>query len=56
MEWRTWVPVASLVIGASSLLFSTIVLYPWHLELSDQFMEMKNSCDSRLRIEYSSDY
>jgi hypothetical protein len=39
-----WVPVASLIVGCGSFLFAISVLYPWHIELSRQFTELKDSC------------
>jgi len=44
-KWLKWVPLASLCVSFSSLLFSVTVLYPWHLELSAQFAEvLKKKC------------
>jgi len=39
-----WVPVISLIVSASGFLFALGVLYPWHIELSKQFSELKDSC------------
>lgn len=32
-----WVPRISLIVGICAFLFQVTVLYPWHLELSEQF-------------------
>ena len=32
-----WVPRISLIVGLCAFLFQVTVLYPWHLELSEQF-------------------
>ena len=40
----SWVPVASLIVSTSSFAFALSVLYPWHIELSKQFLELKDSC------------
>lgn len=39
-----WTPIASLAISITSFMFSVIVLYPWHLELSREFGTLENSC------------
>jgi hypothetical protein len=39
-----WVPVASLIVSTISFTFAVAVLYPWHIELSRQFAELKDSC------------
>jgi hypothetical protein len=39
-----WVPVASLIVATASFTFAVSVLYPWHIELSRQFLELKDSC------------
>jgi len=44
MEILKYIPVMSLTVGTVGLLFSVIVLYPWHLELSQQFLDMRNAC------------
>jgi hypothetical protein len=37
----TWVPRISLVVGLAAFSFQILVLFPWHLELSEQFSELK---------------
>ena len=32
-----WVPRISLIVGICAFIFQVTVLYPWHLELSEQF-------------------
>ena len=40
-----WVPLASLCVSSTGLIFAVTVLYPWHLELSAQFAEvLKRKC------------
>ena len=43
-EFLRWVPVMGLTISFYSALFSTFILYPWHLELSREFESMKQVC------------
>lgn len=35
-----WIPRISLIIGICAFLFQVTVLYPWHLELSEQFADL----------------
>ena len=35
-----WVPVLGLTISFYSALFATCVLYPWHLEISEELAEL----------------
>jgi hypothetical protein len=39
-----WVPVISLAVSVSSLIFAATVLYPWHLEISSQIAELQYMC------------
>jgi len=39
-RWLKWIPVASLVVSSTSLLFALGILYPWHLELSKEFSDL----------------
>jgi hypothetical protein len=32
-----WIPRISLIIGICAFIFQVTVLYPWHLELSEEF-------------------
>ncbi len=32
-----WIPRISLIVGLCAFIFQVTVLYPWHLELSEQF-------------------
>lgn len=43
-EILRWVPVAGLVLSFYSAVFSTFVLYPWHVELSKEFASMQATC------------
>lgn len=36
-------PVANLCIGCSALAFQFTVLYPWHNELKNEFLQMRTS-------------
>ena len=38
----TWVPRISLVVGLAAFSFQIFVLYPWHLELSEQFEQLQS--------------
>jgi hypothetical protein len=39
--WLTkWVPRISLIISICAFIFQTTVLYPWHLELSAEFVKL----------------
>jgi len=35
-----WLPRVSIIIGLCAFLFQVTVLYPWHLELSQQFADL----------------
>ena len=35
-----WIPRISLIVGLCAFLFQVTVLYPWHLELSEQFASL----------------
>ena len=35
-----WVPRISLLVGLCAFIFQVTVLYPWHLELSEQFAKL----------------
>ena len=49
-----WIPVIGLMFSTYSAIFSTVVLYPWHIELSDQFSELSknvlNATSSRVGV------
>lgn len=44
LKWLKWVPLASLCVSFASFVFALTVLYPWHLELSEQFTGLQKSC------------
>jgi hypothetical protein len=35
-----WIPRLSLLVGLCAFIFQVTVLYPWHLELSEQFAKL----------------
>ena len=35
-----WIPRISLIVGLCAFLFQVTVLYPWHLELSEQLADV----------------
>jgi len=39
-----WIPRISLVVGLCAFLFQITVLYPWHLELSQEFAKLAKNC------------
>ena len=44
-----WIPRISLIIGICAFLFQVTVLYPWHLELSEQFAELAKAVKNSTR-------
>jgi hypothetical protein len=43
-KWMKWIPLVSLVVSSTSLIFAMTILYPWHLELSKQFEDLQRIC------------
>lgn len=39
--FKQYLPLASLIIGSSALTFQITVLYPWHIDLDNDFQELK---------------
>jgi hypothetical protein len=39
-----WVPMIGLTVSFYSALFATFILYPWHVQLSNQFADMRSNC------------
>lgn len=39
-KWFKWIPVAAFVVSCLSFLFAVTVLYPWHIELSKEFLAL----------------
>ena len=39
-----WIPRISLVVGLCAFIFQITVLYPWHLELSQEFAKLAKNC------------
>jgi hypothetical protein len=39
--FKRYLPIISFVIGVSALSFQTLVLYPWHNQLDDEFKSLK---------------
>ena len=49
--WATiWVPRISLAVGLAAFSFQVVVLYPWHLELSEQFLELRLAVLNQTRV------
>jgi hypothetical protein len=45
--WK-FLPVANLVVGCSALTFQTTVLYPWHIQIDEDFEKLKDSQEKKL--------
>lgn len=43
-EVLRWVPVVGLFASFYSAFFATLILYPWHIELSKEFASMSQAC------------
>jgi hypothetical protein len=43
-EFLRWIPMIGLTVSFYSALFATFILYPWHLQLSNQFSDLKQTC------------
>ncbi len=39
--FKRYLPIISFIIGVSALSFQTLVLYPWHNDLDEEFKEVK---------------
>jgi hypothetical protein len=48
-EVLRWVPVIGLVVSFYSAVFATFILYPWHVELSNEFAGLQQICASNPR-------
>jgi hypothetical protein len=44
-EFLKWVPVVGLAISFYSAIFATFILYPWHIEISRELINMREMCD-----------
>lgn len=42
-----WIPRLSLFIGLCAFIFQVTVLYPWHLELSQEFAKLSAACSKK---------
>lgn len=42
-RYMKWVPLVALFIGLCALTFQITVLYPWHIELSEEFHQLAKS-------------
>jgi len=40
-EFLKWIPVA---ISFYSAIFATLILYPWHIEISRELVKMQELC------------
>lgn len=47
MLFTRYLPITSLIIGSSALLFQITVLYPWHNELDMEFKKLKDLKDAQ---------
>ena len=47
LRYQKWIPYISLVIGLMALTFQITVLYPWHLELSEDFKALAKKITSK---------
>jgi hypothetical protein len=45
-----WVPLIALFVGLCALTFQITVLYPWHLELSEEFHQLAESLGKNIRV------
>jgi hypothetical protein len=45
MELPKWVPVVGFAISFYSAIFATFILYPWHIEISRELINMREMCD-----------
>ena len=39
LTWMKWLPLIALIVALCALSFQVTVLYPWHEELSKQFLK-----------------
>lgn len=49
--FKKYLPIASFLIGSAALTFQTTVLYPWHIDLDNEFQELK-----KLKIETDKEF
>lgn len=47
LRYQKWIPFISLLIGLCALTFQITVLYPWHLELSEDFKALAKKITSK---------
>jgi hypothetical protein len=47
-DWFKWIPVAALFISVYNSIFATFILYPWHMELSREFGELRGKLEGCL--------
>jgi hypothetical protein len=43
-EFLRWIPVLGIAISFYSAVFATFILYPWHIELSKEFDNVRQTC------------
>lgn len=46
-KYQKWIPVISLIIAICAFTFQVTVLYPWHLELSEDFKALAKKIASK---------
>ena len=39
-KWLKWIPLAAFIVSCCSFAFALFVLYPWHIELSKEFLAL----------------
>lgn len=47
-EFLKWVPVVGVALSFYSAVFATFVLYPWHIQLSEEFAGLQQICASKV--------
>jgi hypothetical protein len=44
-EFLQYVPLIGVALSFYSAIFATFVLYPWHLEISRELLDMQDMCN-----------
>lgn len=47
-EFLHYVPLIGVALSFYSAIFATFVLYPWHLEISRELLDMQDMCNFSL--------
>jgi hypothetical protein len=45
-KWLKWMPLLALIVSFGSFAFAIFVLYPWHIELSNEFTALSKKITS----------